>query len=209
MAKASVEEYARKEGHTRVTLDLLYGALSGLLPPSAKHLMGLETEDRKLAEARAKARSPIEEYVPHERAFKWTKEALERVESRVPPFVRPMAMLAMERYAREKQLPEVTIEVTIEVAKRLGYAGDDGPPAEMTWTDEALERLGRVPKFERDMVREMVESLARERGHSTITFEVADTMLKQIREMWEAQSEGAFGYFKGMAGDNGKMNTGG
>jgi hypothetical protein len=170
--------------------------------------MGLETENRKLAEARAKARSPIEEYVPHERAFKWTKEALERVEQRVPPFVRPMAMLAMERYAREKQLEEVTLAVTIEVAKRLGYAGDDGPQAALPWTGEALERLERVPKFERDMVREMVESLARDRGHSTITYETADEMLKQVREMWEAQSEGAFGYFKDMAGADGKENMG-
>jgi nucleotide-binding universal stress UspA family protein len=209
MAKASVEEYARKEGHTRITLDLLYGALKGLLPPSAKHLMGLETENRKLAEARAKARSPIEEYVPHERAFKWTQEALERVEQRVPPFVRPMAMLAMERYAREKQLEEVTLEVTVEVAKRLGYAGDDGPQAAIPWTDEALERLERVPKFERDMVREMVESLARDQGHSTITYDIADEMLKKIREMWEAQGEGAFGYFKGMAAADGKGNMGG
>jgi hypothetical protein len=172
--------------------------------------MGIETEDRKLAEARAKARSPIEEYVPHERGFKWTQEALDRVENRVPPFVRPMAMLAMERYAREKHLEEVTLEVTIEVAKRLGYAGDDGPQAAMPWTDEALERLARVPKFERAMVREMVESLARDQGHSAINYEVADTMLRKVREMWEARSEGAFGYFKGMAGaennENGNSN---
>ncbi|HLF88568.1 MAG TPA: universal stress protein, partial [Anaerolineales bacterium] len=154
MAKVSVEEYARNEGYDHITLDLLYGALKGILPPSAKHLMGIEHEDRKLAEARAKARSPIEEYVPHERAFPWTEDALERVNNRVPPFVRPMAMLAMERYAREKHLPEVTLEVTIEVAKRLGYAGDGGVHAELPWTDNALERLSRVPKFERAMVRE-------------------------------------------------------
>jgi len=201
MAKVSVEEYARKEGHERVTLELLHGALGDLLPPSAKHLMGIETEDRKLAEARTRARSPIEEYVPHERSFKWSQEALERVENRVPPFVRPMAMLAMERYAREKQLDEVTLDVTIEVAKRLGYAGDEGLRPDMPWTDNALERLARVPKFERDMVKEMVESLARDKGHSAINYEVADEMLIKIREMWEAQSEGAFGYFKGMAGN--------
>ena len=207
MAKASVEEYARKEGHERITLDLLYGALSGILPPSAKHLMGLEAEDRKLAEARQKARSPIEEYVPHERAFRWTPEALDRINNRVPPFIRPMAMLAMERYAREMQLDEITLEVTIEVARRLGYAGDDGPQAEMPWTDEALERLNRVPKFERAMVREMVESLARDAGHSAINYEVADDMLKKVREMWEAQNEGAFGYFKGMAGKEGNSGS--
>jgi nucleotide-binding universal stress UspA family protein len=221
MAKVSVEEYARKEGYNHITLDLLYGALKGILPPSAKHLMGIEHEDRKLAEARAKARSPIEEYIPHQRVFPWTQAALERVNNRVPPFVRPMAMLAMERYAREKQLPEVTLEVTIEVARRLGYAGDDGlqpagqadgaaqtdPAAQtgraMHWTEDALGRLSRVPKFERAMVREMVESLARDRGLTTIDYAAADEMLRKIREMWEAQNEGGFGYFKGMAGSNG------
>ena len=207
MAKASVEEYARKEGYERITLELLYGALRGILPPSAKHLMGIEQEDRKLAEARAKARSPIEEYVPHERAFPWTDGALERVNNRVPPFIRPMAMLAMERYAREKKLDKVTLEVTVEVARRLGYAGDDGLQPAMPWTDNALERLARVPKFERQMVREMVESLAREQGHSAINYDVADEMLRKVRELWEAQSEGAFGYFKGVAGDGREGNA--
>lgn len=208
MAKVSVEEYARKEGYTRITLDLLHGALKGILPPSAKHLMGLEAEDRKIAAARQAARSPIEEYVPHERVFPWTQEALDRVHQRVPAFVRPLAMLAMERYAREKQLKEVTVEVTIEVAKRLGYAGDDSLQEKLPWTEEALERLKRVPTFERDMVREMVESLARDRGHAAITYEIADEMLRQIRQLWEAQNEGAFGYFKGMTGQSDEENPG-
>lgn len=207
MAKVSVEEYARKEGYDRITLDLLYGALKGILPPSAKHLMGIEHEDRKLAEARAKARSPIEEFVPHERAFPWTQEAIDRVNNRVPAFVRPMAMLAMERYAREKKLPEVTLDVTLQVARRLGYAADDGPGGEIQWTEEALERLSRVPKFERGMVQEMVESLARDKGHSEIDYDLADELLRKIREMWEAQSDGAFGYFKGMAGRDGGEET--
>jgi nucleotide-binding universal stress UspA family protein len=199
MAKASTEEYARKDGHTRITLDLLHGALTGLLPPSARHLMGLEAEDRKIAEARKVARSPIDEYVPHERAFHWTPEAIERVDRRVPAFIRPMAILAMERYAREHQLTEVTLEVTIDVARRLGYAGDDGVQPALPWTDEALARLERVPKFERQMVREVVEGLARQHGHSAINYEVADQLLKKVRELWEAEGEGAFGFFKGVA----------
>jgi hypothetical protein len=49
------------------------------------------------------------------------------------------------------------------------------------------------------MVREMVESLARDHGHSAVNYEVADEILIKVRQMWEAQSEGAFGFFKGMA----------
>jgi hypothetical protein len=108
-------------------------------------------------------------------------------------------MLAMERYAREKQLPEVTLDVTIQVARRLGYAGDDGPGQELVWSEEALERLSRVPKFERQMVREMVDSLARDAGHQEVNYEIADEMLRRVRELWEAEGEGAFGYFKGMS----------
>jgi len=104
-------------------------------------------------------------------------------------------------------LPEVTLEVTLEVARRLGYAADEGLGAEMQWTEEALERLSRVPKFERAMVREMVESLARDKGQSLINYEVADELLRKIREMWESQSDGAFGYFKGMAGRDGEAET--
>jgi hypothetical protein len=78
----------------------------------------------------------------------------------------------------------------------------------MPWTDNALERLSRVPKFERQMVREMVESLARERGLSAINYETADEMLRKVRELWEAESEGAFGYFKGMAGNGENESSG-
>jgi hypothetical protein len=117
-------------------------------------------------------------------------------------------MLAMERYAREKQLSEVDLDVTIKVAQNLGYAGDDGMGDELPWTDEAEVRLERVPKFERQMVREMVESLARDAGHDEISYEVADEMLIKVRELWEAQGEGAFGFFKGISGPEAQKGNG-
>ncbi|MBU7024608.1 MAG: universal stress protein [Theionarchaea archaeon] len=40
----------------------------------------------------------------------WTKEAQERLE-RIPSFARPMAVLAIERYAREKGITVITPEV--------------------------------------------------------------------------------------------------
>lgn len=221
MTKAAVEEYARKAGYTRVTLDLLNTVLKGLLPPATRHLMGLEQDlGRKISEARKLARSPIEEFSPHETVFKWSEEARRRLNERVPTFIRPMAMLAIERYAREKGLDTVTEEVMIEVAQRLGYAADDGDgalatagaavaqdvgaphreaPTPVTWTPEGEERLKRVPPFEREMVRQMVESMARAEGHTTITFHVADATLKKIKEFYTAQSEGAAGYLRELA----------
>ncbi len=208
MAKAAVEEFARKQGYERVTLEILNSVLRDMLPPSTRHLMGLERDvDRKISDARKFARSPIEEFSPHETIFNWTAEAKQRLNERVPPFIRPIAMLAMERYAREKGMDTVTVEVMRVVAERLGYAQDDeasslATPAMMkenvalTWTFDAEERLKKVPPFERQMVRGMVESMAKSDGLMTITFTVADMMLKKINDFYSAQSEGAGGYFK-------------
>ena len=214
MAKASVEEFARKSGLERVTLETLNTVIKGLLPPSVRHLMGLEKDvDRKISDARKFARSPIEEFSPHETIFNWTDEAKQRLNERVPAFIRPIAMLAMERYAREKGMDTVTVEVMIEVSKRLGYAQDDEDgggalataaaattqtPTNVTWTAEGEERLKKVPPFERAMVKGMVESMAKADGHARITFEVADATLKKIKEFYTAQSQGAAGYFTGM-----------
>ncbi len=200
MAKASVEEFAREQGHERVTLELLQGALKGLLPPSAKHVMGLEHEDRRIIGARKLARSPIEEYAPHESAFQWTEEARQRVEEKVPAFVRPIAMLAMERYAREKGLEEIDVEVTKKVASQLGYEPAEGEEAAaVSWTTEGEERLKKVPAFEREMVKEMVESMARADGHTEITFDVADETLTKIKSYYESAMAGGTDFFADIA----------
>jgi hypothetical protein len=162
--------------------------------------MGLEHEDRKIAAARKLARSPIEEYAPHESGFRWTEEARRRIEERVPAFVRPIAMLAIERYAREKGLSEIDVEVTKKVARQLGYEPEDNAElATVSWTPEGEKRLARVPAFEREMVKEMVENMARADGHTEITFEVADAALAKIRSYYEAAMAGGTGFFADMA----------
>jgi nucleotide-binding universal stress UspA family protein len=199
MAKASVEEFARAEGHAVVTLELLEGALKGLLPPSARHLMGLEKEDRKVAIARKSARSPIEEYAPHESTYAWTDGARARVEARVPAFVRPIAILAIERYAREKGIAEITEDTARDVAVRLGYEQPDGSRPEVRWTADGESRLARVPAFEREMVKNMVETMAATDGHATIDFAVADVALGKLKAYYEAAMEGQGGMFKDLA----------
>ncbi len=53
-----------------------------------------------------------------------------------------------------------------------GDGPDDPPPVE--WTEDAVDRLGRVPSFVRGMVRRIYTDWARERDIRTITPEVMD-----------------------------------
>ena len=51
---------------------------------------------------------------------------------------------------------------------------------DLSWTEEAEERLGRVPPFVRDMVRQGTETFARARGHNEITSQVLDEAKGEI-----------------------------
>jgi len=49
----------------------------------------------------------------------WTKAATERLD-KVPSFLKGMVKKGVERYAREKQLKEITPEIMAELRKRAG-----------------------------------------------------------------------------------------
>ncbi len=50
----------------------------------------------------------------------------------------------------------------------------------LLWTEEAENRLQRVPEFVRAVVRESIERYARERGCREVTFEVMDEARARI-----------------------------
>ena len=47
-------------------------------------------------------------------------------------------------------------------------------PTDLVWTEEALERLDRIPTFVQSMAKAGIEDFARENGHTQITGEVMD-----------------------------------
>lgn len=64
---------------------------------------------------------------------------------------------------------------------------DSGPgpgastePARVEWSDEAVERLGRVPSFVRGMVRRIYTDWAKDSGIRTITPEVMDRARSEL-----------------------------
>jgi len=50
----------------------------------------------------------------------------------------------------------------------------------VTWSEDAVERLGRVPKFVRGMVKRIYTDYARERGITVITVEVMDRARSEL-----------------------------
>ena len=56
----------------------------------------------------------------------------------------------------------------------------DAGPLRVSWSDDALERLGHVPSFVRGMVKRIYTDYARERGIAEITPAVMDTARTEL-----------------------------
>jgi Proto-chlorophyllide reductase 57 kD subunit len=59
-------------------------------------------------------------------------------------------------------------------------SGEQNEPQPVTWSEEAEQRLERVPSFARGMARKGIERFAAENGYSIITPEVYDVARKRF-----------------------------
>jgi hypothetical protein len=111
----------------------------------------------------------------------------------------------VEKYARGKRIAVITCELALPMIEetvgrdKLGAGWDTllaktrftpaaevapAAPAEaFAWTDDARARLDRVPAgFMRDMTREEVEKVAREKGATTIDLALCEEGIGHARE---------------------------
>ena len=141
--------------------------------------------------------------VEEEEAFdgfkvKWTIEAKE-ILNRVPKgYERRRVKARIEKIARVQHLPSITRDfadanldeayapVAEVVSDRLPPAPRPATETPLTWTDDAVQRMERVPGgFMRMLARSKVEEFARKIGANTINRDVAEGGLVDARLMMD------------------------
>jgi AdoMet-dependent heme synthase len=75
---------------------------------------------------------------------------------------------------------EPTGDIPLIEPKRTVTYGQPVGETQMPWTDEASERLNRVPGFVRAVVRQRIETFARDRGHSSVTRDVMEAVRREM-----------------------------
>ena len=113
----------------------------------------------------------------------WTEEALKRME-RAPVFLRGMVRRLAEKKARELGYPEITAEILdrfkSQMMGRMGgeaglaAAADQIEKGKVPWTAAARARLDTVPALMRQMIQQIAEELALERGYLEVNVELFD-----------------------------------
>ena len=111
----------------------------------------------------------------------WTDEATKRLE-RAPLFLRGMVKRLAEKKAKELGYGEITGEILDQFKNQMmGSMGGEAAMADaaeqmvqgrLPWTAAAKDRLTSVPEFMRNMIRQIAEEVARERGHLEVNVEL-------------------------------------
>jgi proto-chlorophyllide reductase subunit len=123
----------------------------------------------------------------------WTDEASKRLE-RAPLFLRGMVRRLAEKKARELGYTEITGKLLDQFKNQMmGSMGGESGMADaaeqmaqgrLPWTAAAKDRLNTIPEFMRNMIRQIAEEVARERGHLEVNVELFEKVeaLGDLRE---------------------------
>lgn len=121
---------------------------------------------------------------------RWTDEASKRLE-RAPLFLRGMVRRVAEKKARELGYAEITEEMLDRFKNQMmgGESGMEDAAEHMAqgrfpWTAAAKDRLDTVPEFMRNMIAQITEEIAKERGHLEVNIELFEKVeaLGDLRE---------------------------
>ncbi len=173
--------------------------------------------DRAVVEAIARAEGGIaEEEVMPGVSVRWAQDAREGLREVTDAYLRRRAKARVEKYARSRKIPVITRELAFPLIEetvgrdKLGAGWETliahtrfepatveevAPEAgEFAWTPEAVARLGRVPAgFMREMTREEVEKVARDKGATTIDLALCEEGIGHARD---TMNEVLAGYIK-------------
>ena len=163
MAKKAVEREARARGMTEVTEELI-------------------REVRAKWEGKPKPLGG-----PPKGPIQWTEEALKKME-RVPEFCRDMAKFRVEVFAAKRGYDLITEEVLEERYTRWGKEAGEVDFDESLWTEEAKERIEKIPEDIRRSVIKEIEGHARRNGITRITGEVLEEVKRKWQD-WESYHE--------------------
>ncbi len=137
---------------------------------------------------------------------KWAEDAEEKL-LKIPFFARSIVRLAVEKYARENDIDEITAEVMKEAAPdrppMFGTAEkqvsenkrESSKGGEIPWDDDAKARVADAPEFVRPGIWKLMQKRAAKRGKSRIDSKFLtetrdESMMLVTRRMKEMGFEG-------------------
>jgi hypothetical protein len=200
--EVAVKKINQHEGETFICKECGYAARD-IMPAACPVCESGSEKFQKIDKTTIEKLTSLEGEVVEEVTFDdlrllWTSDAKQMLRQVPSGYQRRRAKAQIEKTARVRKLPTITKELVLEVAgevmeasenlkKRGRLSKTEEPPkqnviqdGEFSWTEEARERLQRVPEgFMRDGTKKRMENCARKSNVTLITLEIAEEGIKE------------------------------
>jgi nucleotide-binding universal stress UspA family protein len=200
--EVAVKKINQHEGETFICKECGYAARD-IMPAACPVCESGSEKFQKIDKTTIEKLTSLEGEVVEEVTFDdlrllWTSDAKQMLRQVPSGYQRRRAKAQIEKTARVRKLPTITKELVLEVAgevmeasenlkKRGRLSKTEEPPkqnviqdGEFSWTEEARERLHRVPEgFMRDGTKKRMENCARKSNVTLITLEIAEEGIKE------------------------------
>lgn len=131
--------------------------------------------------------------------IKWTRDAWNEIQRIPNGHMRRRAKAKIEKVARMRKMDTITKEMVVATVEeslteiqQTGLSGEPlkneaaKKPSAPVWTDEAVQRLERVPAgFMRNMTKDRIDAVARERAAEKITLALVEEVIGAAKEVME------------------------
>ncbi len=208
--EVAIRKVKELKGETYICRECGYAATE-VLPVKCPVCQSGSEQFQKIDKQAIEKLAPEEGEVTSETTFdevklQWTAEAKKALRQVPSGYQRRRAKAQIEKTARVRKLPTITRELVVEVigevmedtgdleargrlSKQAEPTAEEGAirEGEFTWTQEAWDRLQRVPEgFMREGTRKRMEECARRRGTTHITIEIAEEGIQEALKAMEA-----------------------
>ncbi len=198
--KQRVEEYAHETKAAEISLVV---AEAGLQRARETMMAQMQAEPGNVPEAIANAKPgtcpfahSAEENPREDSTAHWSEAARQRLQKVPEGFMRDLTRQRIEAFAKRNEVTEITPQLIAEKYREWGD-GSEKLQRQLDWSDEALQRIERIPDFVRGMVVKEVERCALEQGIDTVTPESLSKAMGRWKDMGVFHSESNPDLYKG------------
>jgi len=179
-SKQRVEQYARDTNASSISLNVAEAGLAhareSMTEQMSSDSVGTKTGTCPFGHSKNTSDSSAA-------LFTWTDAAQTRMQKIPAGFMRDLTRQRIETFAQRKGTTNITPALIDEKYREWGE-GSEKQQRLLTWNNDALQRIERIPGFVRGMVIKEVERCAHERGSDTVTPEI----LGQAMNSWKGMS---------------------
>ena len=182
-SRQRIEAYAREIRSGEVTLEIAEAGLQRAREAMTAQMQDKATTSPAGDEKAATATCPFGHAAKEQEAdapLAWSEAALQRLQQVPDGFMRDLTRQRIEAFARRQGAQEITPALMDEKYQEWD-AGSQKQQRRLDWSEEALQRIQRIPDFVRGMVVKEVERCALEQGLDSVTTET----LGKAMSRWE------------------------